>query len=390
MRFSVMFSTPALLALPVVAQNGSPIEFELDAESVTVVTPISDDDGLIEAEPFLGELSLTGTAEKVLENGVRIRGRFAARLQADHPNRPGGAGGFGTDAAAGAGASSGLSSAIPSDDSDLRARLETAYLQVDGGYGEVRLGKDSGVAARFHEGAPSVLSHARLDSALLDPSGLGTIRSRHDLTGPSAKISYATPRILGLRAGASFTPSADADGLDRRPSAGTGGFAPDIENALELALNGTRRFRESGLRVDAALAWSTADVSDQAAILPYDTVETWSAGTKIEQGDWTFGASWLSSDNGLPDADYTAWSAGLMREAWDAEFSLEYGQAEDDNANIDSSGWRFGVAKDFSKNTKIGVAYLHDEVETLNNHWESDGIVVEITLSAEILNITGN
>jgi len=133
MRFSVMFITPALVALPAIAQNGAPLEFELDAESVTVVAPISDKDGPIEAETFLGELSLAGTAEKVLENGVRIRGRFATRLQADHPNRPGGTGAFGADAAAGTGAFSGLSSAIPSDDSDLRARLETAYLQVDGG-----------------------------------------------------------------------------------------------------------------------------------------------------------------------------------------------------------------------------------------------------------------
>lgn len=79
-----------------------------------------------------------------------------------------------------------------------------------------------------------------------------------------------------------------------------------------------------------------------------------------------------------------------MREAWDAEFSLEYGRAEDDNANIDSTGWRLGAAKDVTENTKIGVAYLHDEVETLNDYWESDGVVVEITLSAEILKLTGN
>lgn len=390
MRFSVMFLASASCALPLAAQDGSPIEVELEAESVTVITPLSGESGPVEAETFLGEVSLTGTAEKVLQNGVRIRGRFAGRLQADHPTRPGGIGGFGTDPNAATGAFSGLSSAVPSEQSDIRARLETAYLQIDGGYGEVRVGKDGGVAARFHEGAPSALTHARLDSALLDPSVLSTIRSRHDLTGPSAKISYATPRILGLRAGASFTPSADADGLDRRPSAGTGGFAPDIENAIELALNGTRRFKDSDLRIDAALAWSTADVSDRAGTVAYDTVETWSAGTKIEQGDWTLGASWLSSDNGLTNADYKAWSVGLGRDFDKTEVTLNYGEAEDDGARLESSGWRLAAARDFTSNTKIGLAYMRDEVETLNNSWSSDGVVVEITLSEEILNITGN
>ncbi|MEO1642394.1 MAG: porin [Pseudomonadota bacterium] len=193
---------------PVMLAERPPIDIELEAETVLAITPLSDDTGAREAETFLGEASLSGTAETVLDNGLRLRGRFALRLQKDHPQRPGGSGGFGTDISTVPGAFSGVSDGpVPTGEGDdLRARLETAYFQVDGGYGELRLGKDSGVAARFHEGAPSVLSHTRGDTALLDPTGLTSVRTRHELTGPSAKLSYATPRLLGVRAGLSFTP----------------------------------------------------------------------------------------------------------------------------------------------------------------------------------------
>ena len=372
------------------AQSGSPVETELDFESVTVITPLSDEADGTNAEPVLGEISLIGTSEKVLENGVRLRARGALRLQSDHPNRIGGLGGFGPSSLAPVGAFSGLSSATINNDADLRGRWESAYLQVDGGYGELRVGKDQGVAARFHEGSRSVLSHARLDSALLDPSGLSTIRTRHDLTGPSAKVSYASPRILGVRAGASFTPSADAEGLDRRPNAGTGGIAPEIENAAEIALNGTRRLRESGWRFDVGLGWSTADVATNGPGDFYNSVETFSAGTRIEKDDWTFGISWLGSDNGLPQSDYVAWSAGLHREAYDTDFSVEYGESEDDGVALESQGWRLGAARDFGRSTRLALAYLHDETRTPLQNWETQGIVVEITLSQEIVQVSGN
>jgi len=379
-----------LIAPQVVAQVNAPLETDFDIESVIVVTPLADTDSQIDTEPLLGEISVTGTSEKVLENGVRIRARGTLRLQADHPNRPAGIGGFGPNTASPVGAFSGLSAAAPIEASDIRARLETAYLQVDGGYGEMRVGKDLGVGARFHEGAKSVLSHARLDSALLDPTGLSAVRTRHDLTGPSLKVSYASPRILGLRGGLSFTPAADADGLDRRPMAGTGGISPETENAIEVALNGTRRLRESGWRFDVGLAWSTADVSNIGLATPYGQVETWSAGTRIEKDDWTLGVSWLESDNGLPQSAYSAWSTGLHRNAYDTDFSIEFGQAQDHGAQLDSQSWRVGAARKFGDSTRLAIGYINDQTERINQNWDSQGVVVEITLSQKIVEITGN
>lgn len=386
----------ALILLPPVAtaQGPAPIEAELDFESVVVVSPHMDNNANADAEMLQGEISVMGNAETVLENGVRVRARGAVRLQADHSNRPGAIGGFGSSVGAPVGAFSGLSAAPSLNKSNVRARFETAYVQIDGGYGEVRIGKDRGVAARFFEGPKSALSHARLDSSLLDPTGLSSTRTRHDLTGPSLKVSYASPRLVGLRAGISFTPEADADGLDRRPAAGTGGLAPDTQNAIELALNGTRRFRESGWRFDVGLGWSNAEVSNRgplSELFPvYGDIETWSAGTRIEKDEWTVGASWLNSDNGLPDGDYSGWTAGLFREAYDIDFSAEYGESKDQSSNLESQGWRLAAARDFGRDARVAVAYLHDELQSPLQKWRAQGVVIEVTLSQEIVQVTGN
>jgi predicted porin len=392
MKRTLLSCAIGVTALPQIAnaQAGAPLEAELDVETVIVVAPLSDADSSVDVEPVLGELSLNGNVERVLENGVRLRARSALRLQADHPSRPGGTGGFGDDFIAPVGSFSGLSTGQPISDSDLRARLETAYLQIDGGYGELRVGKDQGVAARFHEGSRSVLSHARLDSSLIDPTGLTGVRTRHDLTGPSLKVSYATPRLLGIRAGASFTPEADADGLDRRPNAGTSGITPNTENAFEIALNATRRLRESGWRFDAGLGWSTANVETHGPLDFYNSVETWSAGTRLEKDDWTIGLSWLESDNGRTGSDYKAWSAGLHKEAYNTDFSIEFGESEDKGAALDSQSWRVGAAREFGRSTQVAIAYLHDEMHSPFENRDAQGIVVEITLSQQIAEITGN
>ncbi|MEL8055405.1 MAG: porin [Pseudomonadota bacterium] len=388
---TLFLSSLVCAATPVALAERPPFDFEVEAETVLVITPLSDDSEAREAETFLGEASLNGTAETVLENGVRLRGRFALRLQKDHPQRPGGSGGFGTNVNAVPGAFSGLSDGpVPNGEGDdLRARLETAYFQIDGGYGELRLGKDSGVAARFHEGAPDVLSHARGDTALLDPTGLSTVRTRHDLTGPSAKVSYATPRLIGVRAGVSFTPQADADGLDRRPAAGGALSAPETENTIELALNATRTLRESGLRFDAAVSWSSADVSPRFGSAAYDSIETVSAGLKLERDAWSGGISVLSSDNGISGGDYSAWNAGVMREGEAFDVSLSYGESEDDNAALEGQSWRLGVGKDFETGLRLAAAYIDDSVEINGVDVSGSGIVVEMTRSTEIFSLTG-
>ena len=148
--------------------------------------------------------------------------------------------------------------------------------------------------------------------------------------------------------------------------------------------------RESDWRIDVSAAWSTADVSTQGLTPIYQDMQTWSAGTRIEKGDWTIGASWLNSENGVKNGDYKSWTAGLFREAYDIDFSAEYGESEDDGAQLNTRGWRLSAGRDFGRDARIAVAYLHDNLQSPLQEWRADGVVVEITLSQEIVQVTGN
>ena len=383
--FTLIAASLPLSALPALAQS-SPLEYESSLEAVTVVSLGHDTDRVTDTEEILYEISLDNRIEKVLSNGLQVSGRLTLRGQRDHPLRPGFAGNFG-DAAGPVGAYSGLSGNAAGDQTGARGSLEAAYLELDGGYGEVRIGRDRGVASRFHEGAPSALSHARIDSPYLDPNGLKIIRTSHDLTGPSAKISYATPRILGLRAAASYTPDADARGLDRDVSGLNG--QPDLENAFELAANLSRRLRSPDVRIDASLGWSTAEVGSLIGA-PRGSVDTWSAGTQLEFPLLTLGGSWLSSDNGFQGGDYTAWEIGAGFDWAETEFSLNYGEAEDDLAVLSSEAISLAAARDLTESLRLAVAYQDEAVMTASGNRTGAGFVVEITLSSDFLAITTN
>lgn len=333
-------------------------------------------------EPVLGEVSLGADASRLLDNGTKIGARVTLRAQADHPDRPGGVGGFSRTGAP-TGAFSGLGTGRV--DTGLRGRFEEAFVYVDGGWGEALAGRDRGVAARFHEGPPELFALARVDTALIDPSGLSIVRTRHDLTGPSAKLSYASPRLLGLRAGVSFTPDADeAQGLDRDAGAralGPGGRV-EMDGAVEAALNISRVISDDGLRLSAGLGWSQASLNRAPG--REGQVETWSFGAHLERGRFQLGAAWLASDNGLTGSgDYEAWSVGgqfPLGEDWTG--GLVYGEARDDGAALDGQSWSLGVGRELSDNVAIALGWREDRLARPGSaDLGPQGIVMEITLS---------
>ena len=332
-------------------------------------------------------------ANYVLQNGAEIGFRASGGLDKDNPRRAGFGGIIGPaePVVSPIGAFSGLARGPMGEDIGPRGRVETGYIYIDGGYGELRAGLDEGVAARFFEGAPTLFRHAGLANPGLDPSGLVLARTDHDLTGPSLKVSYATPRILGLRAGASFTPEADAGGLDRDAVRQAGGAAaPDIEDAVELALNASRRLPRSGVWLRAAAAYSTADAQQAAFPGVHDTVETWSAGGSVEFSSLAFGASYLDSNNGLAGAgDYLALSAALRMTFGEVDAGFEYAEATDDSVRADSESFGVSLGRDFGENVRIVGGWRHLDSRYTGNllpfapvtRETSDGIVIEITLS---------
>lgn len=362
------------------------IETTWTGEAAAVVAPDAD-------EPALFLLEAGIATNYVLENGVEIGFRGSVGAQLDHPARAGFSGVVGPPPAAvgPAGAWPGLGRGAAAEDSGARAAVETAYIYAEGGYGEFRAGLDQGVAARFFEGAPVLMRHGALANPALDPTGRVLARTDHDLTGPSLKVSYATPRILGVRAGASFTPEADQRGLDRDPERAVGGAAgPHIENATELSLNVSRRLPRSGVRLRAAAAWSDAEVSFAVPGV-YDSVETWSAGGSAEFSSFAIGASWLDSNNGLVGGggDYTALSAAARLTLGKYDLGVEMATSEDMAIQAESDAFGIILARKINDSLRIAAGWQQIETRFDGNALpfpsrfseKTDGIVIEITLS---------
>ena len=390
-QFAAALMSISMMGLSATAQTRpEPIEIagweiEPRADATVAISPARDDVGTTQAEVFTAQLRAELRAEYVLENGAEIGVWLGGRLQRDHPERLGFSGriGEGTTAFEGLaprGAFTGLTLGGPVEDANARARLETAFVYIDGGYGQVLIGRDVGIARRFHEGSPSVFRFHRITNAALDTSGVATVLTRNDLTGPAAKISYASPRILGLRIGGSYTPRANVSGLDRDPDRDIAGVAePSLDDGLEAALNFSHRFRESGIRLEGYGAYGRAAVTTGPAQLDAGTVEVWSTGGRIEWKNLEIGADWLTSDNA--GGRYRAWSIGGKINQFGLDWSAEYGQSSDDLTNIDGESWSIGASRSILERLSLSVGV---QSQSLNGDLlldrDSIGPVLEITL----------
>ena len=391
-----MWKPLTLLAILGAATSHAQAQDEWDVWETKIDAEIAVAGSTAEGAPvtYLGAFGLS--TNRVLDSGLEIGAVGRVEVQRDYPGRAGFSGvpdgGAGGGSEGWQGAFSALATGAEREHVGPRGQLEQAYVYAEGGYGEVRLGRDKGVAARFHEGAPSVFVKASTANPVLDPTGQAYVRTDHDLTGPALKLSYASPRILGVRAGASFTPTADVRGLDRDPARKVGGNPQvSVESASEVAVNVSRKLRESGVRLQAALAYSLADVS--SAITPdiYGTVETWSAGASAEFDTLTIGASLLNSDNGVETGpgDYSAWTLGVTKQAFSLDFGVDYGKASDDLTGLETKSWSFGAAKELREGMRIAGGYRSQTVRYRRvglvplppNRDSADGIVLEITLS---------
>ncbi len=332
--------------------------FEGQGEAVIVLSPGRDDAVAAEAEIFLTDLRAAVRAERVLENGAELGVRIGGRVQLDHSRRSGfsgqlGAGDVAVGTLAARGAFTGLTAGGVEEDSGVRAALETAYVYIDGGYGELLVGRDIGVARRFHEGAESVFRRHGVINAALDTSGIASVLTRNDLSGPAAKVSYASPRLLGIKLGVSYAPRANTRGLDRDPRRDvTGVDEPELEHIVEAGFNATRRFRGSGVRASFYGAFARANLETER-LQAAGTVEVWSVGGRIEKNWLSFGADWLTTDNGA--GRYRAWSVSAGAEKWGFDWSTSYGRSDDNLVGFVGRSGSIGVSKRYYGSIRIGI-----------------------------------
>lgn len=390
--------------LPALAQ-ASQDGWAVDAKLTLAGSAIDDETPLAPAgDGLLASGVLLVKRTDTFDNGLQVTWRGQGRFDRDAASRPAFAGVLGDCPAANAvcprvaSGSGFLSPVSPATglaadgalaDEDVFAAIEAASVSIFGGWGEAILGLDAGAAAQLDARPPTVLERVAAFSPGLDPTGLVVTRARNDVTGPSAKITYLSPRWIGFKLGASYTPQADQRSTDFDPDFGAPGLAKgELENVWEGAASFDRRFPETGVRVRAALTYTSA--TSGSALASFGDYEAWGAGLELEHGEWNGGVRWLSSNNAwnAGNADYEAWEAGLVHQGSEWRIGIEGGWAEDQLTGIEGASWLIGASKKLNEHVDLGVAWSSAQADlpvlippiVSHTNASNDGLVLELTV----------
>jgi hypothetical protein len=380
-------------------------EWGVDARLTISGSAIADESALaLAGDDFLASGRLVVTRKDVLDSGLQLGWRGDVRLERDTSPRPSFAGVIGSCPPSNVtcprvpsgpiygspvSPATGIAADGPIAEEDLFVALESASLSITGAWGETVLGFDSGVASLLDARPPTVLQRVSAFSPGLDPSGLVVTRARNDVTGPSAKVSYMSPRWLGLRLGGSFTPQADLKGADFDPGFDEPGLAKaNLENVWEGAASFERQFTTWDINIRAALTYTHA--SSSSGFLGFGDYNAVGAGIELEKDDWSGGLRWLSSNNAWDsdNGDYKAIEASLVRQMGDWRIGAELGHSTDDLNGVEGTSWLVGAAYKLTKNLELGGALVSavSEVPVLlpsgSGHTEAsnEGVVIELTV----------
>jgi len=258
----------------------------------------------------------------------------------------------------------------PDDRRETEVALEGAYLFLRSAYGDFVVGRDDGSAYLFSVGAPSLVA-VNASNSSLDYTGMDSVKTFNDASGFAEKIAYTSPRLLGdtvgvgVQIGLSYAPNARACGVNYCVKSNLTGsvepFGPEIKNIFEAGLALDRKFANG---LSAELTGTYAHGSEDSGLAAFDSLSSYGLGLELKYEDFTFGTSYLKSNNGFAgQGDYIAYDAGITWKPSNLGFTASYGHANDDIAHITSDQGVFAVSYDLGKvRLGTGVQYIRRDV----------------------------
>ena len=255
--------------------------------------------------------------------------------------------------------------------------IEEKFAFVEGVFGRVEFGDQDGVADQMALVAPTLFRGNTVNDAELDATGfvgglgglnhINTVTTiNNGLDDFSTKITYFTPRIVGLQAGVSFTPDHEQGGSN------FDGRIEDLyDQAVEVGVSYFNTFAND-ISLGVSAAYLTAD-EGSTTLDP----QSWSAGVNVAFNGFTVGGSYKESED-LPltllgvttpglDNDYTAWDVGVKYETGPWGFMLAYAEDEADVGSVtvtETSAVQGGVDYMVGSGVSLGggVQHLEDDV----------------------------
>ncbi len=332
----------AVVAVPSGVAAADPVEVDVSGEA-SAVLGVSDGDinGDIDAEVRVD-------ASTVFQNGIEVGAVIEGRLDGQQPDQMFGGGRY-------SGFLIGGPRGVAPMSSD--AYLQSAFAYARGGFGEVVVGRDQGVARTLAVTAPTLFRAFNVNDWRTDLSGFNDVHTVNDFTGQATKVSYLPPANIlggplgGLRLGMSYSPRlascgsnrcAPVDRLILAPNASPLDEDADWTDAFEGAFYYQQEFRVSardGLLFGLGGSYVTADAEGEPLLTSpnFGDYEAVSLGLNLAFRGITVGGSVKSSNGGIASSDdegYLAFDAGVTYrsgdDAGDWGIMLGYGRSEAD------------------------------------------------------------
>ena len=256
--------------------------------------------------------------------------------------------------------------------------FQKAYLFVATPYGRVEIGQQDGAAYKMAMTGPLVADAAAIDDANItffrDPStgnaftDIFNVRTGVFATANDAKISYYTPRLVGVQLGVSYTPHMVKDGL---PFISAGPHVANRQdNLIDAAINYTGFFGRTSLGLYTGLSAG----HNAARTAGHDDLFDWAMGGEIDYdlggATLALGGAWHQS-NGYGLDPLQAFASGTTRAvhastkftmgSWLAglEYSDGSADAEAGLPKLDMSGYEASVGYLVNSNLQLTAGWQH-------------------------------
>ena len=249
-----------------------------------------------------------------------------------------------------AGAASQLHTAGSSQNDDWRFAIQTGYLFVDTGWGDLRLGSGSGAADMDPEKGPTAFRLARADGGRVDLTGLSGARTRNLTSGYSPKLSFRSIELgqvttVGLgRISVSYTPEVRDCGVDFcAQEYGPAGLLSPLSDAVwEIGVH----YAVNRGNNEFALSLGISRSSDATGRAGFEGVSTQDIGVSWRNGNFSAGLRALVSNNGVAGSfGYQAWSGSAGYEAGPWISVIEYAAFSDDLAHTDGETLQISASR---------------------------------------------
>lgn len=357
-------------------------------------------DGEFEAD---ADARLKVESSRIFDSGLELGGVLEARVDGDMPQQYWAGGRY-------SGLLSGGSRGVGPLEGD--AFLQSAYAYLKGGFGEISIGRDNGIASQLAVTSPTVFRAIGVNDWKSDLSNFNDIQTVNDFSGYSTKLTYMPPAnflggiIGGLQVGVSYSP--ELKECDEELCAPVTGGAPapagqalmrnsSWRDVVEAALYFERGIGdpENDIRLGLGASYITASEDVGNAPAGFDDYQSYALGLNVAIKGFTLGGSVKNTNVGLDVRDddaYLAFDAGITYETGPWGFMLGYGSSDasrDAASPLDPSFFRetelaqAGVSYVFQQGVTLGAAAQFvdsDKPDSLGGQEEKTSIIFESSI----------